>query len=120
MALPGPLSPDSVPAHHSPREAFDTLVASVLHALEPHFAVERDDVDIVVEEAPLLPQEWDERVPTSVVAHHHDPTRLVLYRLPMAQVAITHDDLADLVWRTVLDGLAEIWHVPPESLDPRG
>ncbi|WP_229051683.1 metallopeptidase family protein [Aeromicrobium sp. Leaf350] len=119
LALPGPLSPTSVPLHRAPRDAFDRLVADVLAALEPHFVRETDDVDVVVEEAPLLPPEWDERVPTSVVAQHLTPARLVLYRLPLASGCETRADLEDAVWDAVLDGLAQVWHVPPESLDPR-
>ena len=80
---------------------------------------ETDDVDVVVEEAPLLPPEWDERVPSSVVAQHLTPARLVLYRLPLSRGCTSRDDLEDAVWEAVLDGLAQVWHVPPESLDPR-
>ena len=119
MALPGPLSPFSIPAHRPPRAAFDLLVAEVLRALEPHFRAETVAVDVVVEEAPLLPPAWDERVPTSVVVHHVTPARLVLYRLPLSRACADEDEVADRVWTAVLDGLAEVWSVPPESLDPR-
>lgn len=119
LALPGPLSPASVPLHRSPRDAFDRIVSEVLVALEPHFVRETDDVDIVVEEAPLLPQEWDDRVPSSVVAQHLTPARLVLYRLPLSRGCTSRADLEDAIWEAVLDGLAQVWHVPPESLDPR-
>jgi hypothetical protein len=119
VALPGPLSPASVPLHRSPRDAFDHLVGTVLAALEPHFVRETDEVDVVVEEAPLLPPEWDDRVPTSVVAQHLTPARLVLYRLPLTRGCTTRTEVEEAVWAEVLDGLAQVWHVPPESLDPR-
>ena len=79
MALPGPLSPGSVPSHRTPREQFDVLVAGVLAALEKHFAAEPDPVDVVVEEAPLLPPEWSDEVPTStgVDRRRHVPHRAV-------------------------------------------
>ena len=118
-ALPGPLSPASVPLHRSPRDAFDRIVSEILAALEPHFVRETDDVDIVVEEAPLLPPEWDDPVPSSVVAQHLTPARLILYRLPLSRGCTSRADLEDAVWDAVLDGLAEVWHVPPDSLDPR-
>ncbi len=119
LALPGPLSPASVPRHRAPRDAFDLLVAEVLRALEPHFVRESEDVDIVVEEAPLLPPEWEDPVPTSIVAQHEVPARVVLYRLPLRERCRSRADLEDAVWHAVVDGLAQVWQVPPESLDPR-
>ncbi|AXT85725.1 hypothetical protein C6I20_11355 [Aeromicrobium sp. A1-2] len=119
MALPGPLSPRSVPIHRPARASFDLLVGDVLAALEPHFAVESDHVEIVVEEAPLLPQEWSEDVPLSVVSPGIGGSRIVLFRIPISQRCTNRDDLEDLVWSVVLDRLAELWHISPDELDPR-
>jgi hypothetical protein len=121
MALPGPLSPRSVPSHRTPRQQFDALVEGVLGALERHFAAEPDHVDVVVEEAPLLPPEWDDDVPTSTASIGAGGSRIVLYRLPIAQRAAdgSRHALEAAVWQVLLDRLAEIWHVSPEDLDPR-
>lgn len=119
MALPGPLSPHSVPAHRPSRESFHLLVGGVLAALEPHFAVEPDQVEIVVEEAPLLPPEWTDDVPLSIVAPGNDGTRVLLFRIPITQRCLTTTDLEDLVWSVVLDRLADVWHMSPDDLDPR-
>lgn len=127
FALPGPLSPRSVPAHRSPRDAFDNLVAAVLESLEKHFAAEPDEVDVVVEDVPLLPPEWTDDVPLSSVTRAVEPgdgtkgqaARIVLYRLPIAGRCAGPLDLEDLVWRVVLDRLAEVWQVSPDDLDPR-
>jgi predicted Zn-dependent protease with MMP-like domain len=119
MALPGPLSPASVPAHRPPRESFDLLVREIVAALESHFAVEPDQVEIVVEEAPLLPPEWTDDVPLSIVAPLPDGHRIMLFRIPITQRCLTRDDLEDLVWSVVLDRLAEVWHMSPDDLDPR-
>lgn len=119
MALPGPLSPRSVPAHRSPREAFDLLVTDILAALEPHFTVEPDHVEVVVEEAPLLPPEWSDDVPLSIVSVSGDVTRIVLFRVPIAHRCLTREDVEELVWSVVLDRLAEVWHLSPDDLDPR-
>lgn len=118
MALPGPLSPGSVPSHRTPRQEFDVLVASVLGALEKHFAAEPDPVKVVVEEAPLLPPEWSDDVPTST-AVTGETARIVLYRLPISQRCSTMDELDDAVWQVVLDRLAEVWQVSPDDIDPR-
>ena len=119
MAMPGPLSPRSVPAHRSAREAFDLLVGDVLGALDHHFTAEPDHVDIVVEEAPLLPPEWTDEVPLSIIAARAGATRVVLFRLPMSNRCRTRTDLEDLVWSVVLERLGEVWHISPEDLDPR-
>ncbi|MEH3033048.1 MAG: metallopeptidase family protein [Aeromicrobium erythreum] len=119
MALPGPLSPAGVPAHRSARTRFDDLVGSVVAALDKHFAAEPDDVEVVVEDVPLLPPEWDEPVPLSSVTRTGDAARLVVYRLPVSGRARDEADLTDLVWEVVLDRLAEIWQVSPDDLDPR-
>ena len=132
MALPGPLSPASVPSHRTPREQFDVLVEGVLAALEKHFAAEPDDVDVVVEEAPLLPPEWSDDVPTSTGATIGGTSRIVLYRLPISQrcadapgggagpwAAKYSTALEDAVWQVLLDRLAEVWQVSPDDIDPR-
>jgi predicted Zn-dependent protease with MMP-like domain len=118
MALPGPLSPGSVPSHRTPRQEFDVLVSGVLGALEKHFAAETEQVNVVVEEAPLLPPEWSDDVPTST-AVHAETARIVLYRLPISQRCSDSDELEDAVWQVVLDRLAEVWQLSPDDIDPR-
>lgn len=120
MALPGPLSPRSVPAHRSARAAFDLLVGDVLAALDHHMRAEPDHVELVVEEAPLLPPEWTDDVPLSIVAPAPDSTRIVLFRLPITHRSATPDDLEDHVWSVVLERLGQIWHLSPDDIDPRG
>jgi predicted Zn-dependent protease with MMP-like domain len=119
MALPGPLSPSSVPSHRTPREQFDVLVEGVLAALEKHFAAEPGHVDVVVEEAPLLPPEWSDDVPTSAASTGGGSSRVVLYRLPISQRCADAIQLEDAVWQVLLDRLAEVWQVSPDDLDPR-
>ena len=132
MALPGPLSPGSVPSHRTPREQFDVLVEDVLAALEKHFLAEPDPIDVVVEEAPLLPPEWSDDVPTSTAVRMDGGARIVLYRLPISQrcadapgggagpwAAKDSRVLEDAVWQVLLDRLAEVWQVSPDDIDPR-
>lgn len=119
MALPGPLSPRSVPAHRPPRESFDLLVGDIVAALESHFDAEPDHVEIVVEEAPLLPPEWSDEVPLSIVGVLPEGHRIMIFRIPITQRSAGREDLEDLVWTVVLDRLAEVWHMSPDDLDPR-
>ncbi|MFT4189054.1 MAG: metallopeptidase family protein [Aeromicrobium sp.] len=115
MALPGPLSPSSLPIHRTRREAFDRLVAEALTLLDPHFRHHGGDVEIVVEEAPLLPDGWSEPIPTWHVAE--EPVRVVLYRLPLSR-SRSADELEKAVWTALVDALAEAWHTTPADLDP--
>lgn len=119
VALPGPLSPRSIPVHRSSNESFDLLVREVLKALEPHFTVEPGEVEIRVEEAPLLPPEWTEEVPLSIASVIPGGHRIVLFRIPISHRCLTDRDLEDVVWSVVLDRLAEVWHMSPDDLDPR-
>lgn len=119
MAMPGPLSPQSVPAHRSSRESFDLLVGDVLAALDRHFTAEPAHVDIVVEEVPMLPPEWTDEVPLSIVVPRPGAMRVVMFRLPITHRCRTKSDLEDLVWSVVLERLGEVWHLSPDDLDPR-
>jgi len=119
LALPGPLSPGSVPAHRTPKAAFDALVGEMLQALEPHFSVEPDHVDVVVEEAPMLPPSWTDEVPLSIVSRSEAGSRVVLFRLPIAGRALNRSELEDVVWSVLLERLGEVWHLSPDDLDPR-
>ena len=80
---------------------------------------ETDGVHLIVEEAPMLPREWTDEIPLSVVAQGVDETRVVLFRLPISQRCRTRHELEDLIWTVVLDRLSEIWHIAPDDLDPR-
>ncbi len=119
VALPGPLSVSSVPVHRTPREHFDLLVAGVLAALDKHFEAEPDQVDVVVEDVPLLAADWDEPIPQGAVVGSEGSRRLVLYRLPITQRCTSPEQLEELLWTVVLRHLAEIWRVHPDDIDPR-
>ena len=119
LVLPGPLSPNGVPMQRTRRELFDEVIAELVELLEPRFGIEPEAVEVVVEDVPLLPYGWDEPVPLGQVIRETTPIRVVAYRLPISQRADDPEMLKDIAWTAVLDGLAEVWSVPPESLDPR-
>lgn len=95
------------------------MVSDVLMSLRPHFDIETETVEIAVEEAPLLPEDWSDDVPLSTLVAGNGITRVVLFRLPMTHRSATELELLDLLWTTVLDRLGEIWHMSPDDLDPR-
>lgn len=95
------------------------MVSDVIEALRSHFEAETETVEIAVEDVPLLPEDWSEEVPLSTVVTQPETSRLVLFRLPMVQRSHGDADLLDLIWVTILDRLAEVWHMSPDDLDPR-
>jgi hypothetical protein len=119
LALPGPLSPDSVPAHLTPRQDFDALVDRILTAMSKHLDAEPDQVEVVVEEAPLLPPSWSEPVPTSAMVRTGDSSRVILYRLPLTKRCDSAVEVEQSTWQAVIDRLAEVWEVSPGDIDPR-
>ena len=120
----GSRSPQSVPAHVNPREDFDGLVGSILNAMAKHFDAEPDRVDVVTEEAPLLPDGWTEAVPTSALIRgshtESGAARIVLYRLPLTKRCASRQEVEDITWDVILDRLAEVWEMSPDDIDPRG
>lgn len=119
VALPGPLSPDSVPAHMTPRQEFDALVDSVLTSLSKHFDAEPDRVEIIVEEAPLLPAGWAAPVPTSAIVRAVHSTQVILYRLPLTKRCESAAEVEKDTWDALIERLAEVWELSPEDIDPR-
>ena len=119
LALPGPLSPQSVPAHVNPREDFDGLVGAILTAMSKHFDAEPGRVDVVTEEAPLLPDGWSDAVPTSALIRGSDAARIVLYRLPLTKRCGNRQEVEDSTWEVILGRLAEVWELSPDDIDPR-
>lgn len=119
LSLPGPLSPAGVPAHRHGRAAFDHLVAGILTSLDHHFEREPDHVEVVVEEAPLLPLNWADDVPGSILNPMPGGFRIVLYRIPLVSRSRTREHLEDNLWTVLLHRLGEAWALPPEDLDPR-
>lgn len=73
----------------------------------------------MVEEAPLLPPEWTDEVPLSILVTRPSAARVVLFRLPITHRCSNKADLEDLVWSIILDRLGEVWHLSPDDLDPR-
>jgi hypothetical protein len=120
--LPGPLSPGGVPAVRTPKAAFDALVLDVVHELEERWAQELGLVEFAVEEAPLVPDDWDsDTVPlaTLVRGTGGNPTRLVLFRRPIELRAETRSDLSAMVLTVLVEQVSELLGRPPEEIDPR-
>ncbi|MDX6326780.1 MAG: hypothetical protein QOK15_3134 [Nocardioidaceae bacterium] len=120
--LPGPLTPAGVPLALSPRDRFDATVLDVVTALEERWADELASVEFVVEETPVLPDDWAAAtVPLASVVPGEGsrPTRLVLFRRPIELRSETSTEVGALVLTVLVEQVAELLARSPEEIDPR-
>lgn len=120
--LPGPLSPEGVPAVRTRRAVFDELVLSVVEELDERWHAELGLVEFAVEEAPMIPDDWGaDTVPlaTLVPGSGSRPTRLVLFRRPIELRSETRTDLSAMVHTVLVEQVSELLGRPPEEIDPR-
>ena len=120
--LPGPLSPEGVPAARSPMATFDAIVLSVVQDLESRWHSELGLVEFAVEETPLVPDDWDAHtVPLASLVRGTGgaPTRLVLFRRPIELRSETRGDLTAMVLTVLVEQVSELLGRPPQEVDPR-
>ena len=118
----GPLTPDGVPAMHSRREDFDSIVLTVVHRLEDRWHRELGLIEFAVEETPMLPDDWAAAtVPLASLVRGWgpQPTRLVLFRRPIELRCETRSELSALVLTVLVEQVSELLGHPPEEIDPR-
>ena len=120
--LPGPLSPDGVPAIRGPREDFDSIVLTVVQRIEERWHEELGLIEFAVEETPLVPDDWQaQTVPlaTLVRGSGATPNRLVLFRRPIELRCETRSELSALVLTVLVEQVSELLGRLPEEIDPR-
>ncbi|MGH1563409.1 metallopeptidase family protein [Mumia sp. DW29H23] len=119
VAIPGPLSPRGVPGGWDRRAQFDTAVLGAVARLRPRHAAALEQLDVAVEDVPVLPRRWRDEVPLGTVVPDRERPRVVLFRQPVQHRATSRADLDDLVLSVLVDQLAALWRCDPEELDPR-
>ena len=117
----GPLVPHGVPARRTRAETFDDVALRVMRAVVERWSDRIGDVDLAVEEVPVIPAGWSER--TVPLASYVERTttsrpRLVLFRRPLEHRAETLLDLESLLLTVVVEQLAEVLGIPPEDVHP--
>lgn len=122
MRGPGVL-PECLGRPHGPtaRERFDQLVLDLVTAVEERWDRHLGLVEYAVEDAPMLPDDWDEEhVPLSslVRGRGSHPTRLVLFRRPIERRCGSRGELEALVHTVLVEQVAELLGLPPETVDP--
>ncbi|MBM7171822.1 metallopeptidase family protein [Streptomyces sp. G44] len=123
----GPVAPPQVPLSASRAEAFTDLVQDSVERLERRWP-QLADVDFLVLEVPPVggpggpDREWhDEAVPLggSIAAAEGRPARVVIYRRPVEIRTKGRDERAALVHEVVVEQVADLLGLSPESVDPR-
>ncbi|MET7906179.1 metallopeptidase family protein [Streptomyces sp. NPDC005355] len=134
----GPIAPPQVPLSISRAESFVDLVQDSAERLERRWP-QLSGVDFTVLEVPTSglgggpgagtgpdahggPDGWDgESVPLGrfIAARGEAPDRIVIYRRPVEIRAKNRDERAMLVHEVVVEQVAELLGLAPESVDPR-
>jgi predicted Zn-dependent protease with MMP-like domain len=113
----GPVAPPQVPLSASRAESFQDLVRDSVDRLERHWP-QLADVEFLVMD---VPGTQDESVPlgSSVPAGKERPARILVYRRPVEIRTKNRDERALLVHEVVVEQVAELLGLAPESVDPR-
>ncbi|MFH8759879.1 metallopeptidase family protein [Streptomyces atroolivaceus] len=113
----GPVAPPQVPLSVSRAESFRDLVQDSVERLERRWP-QLADVDFLVLD---VPGSLEETVPLgrALSAVKGQPAQIVVYRRPVEIRAKTRDERALLVHEVVVEQVAELLGLSPESVDPR-
>ncbi|MGH3382703.1 MAG: metallopeptidase family protein [Actinoallomurus sp.] len=119
----GPLAPAEAPISRTRAERFDELVRDEAHRLEQRWSRQLAGVEFAVEEVPPIePQVFGvEAVPLSrlIPATDGRPPRIIVYRRPIeARGGEDERDRARLVRDVVVEQVADLLGLAPESIDP--
>lgn len=116
-----PLAPGGVPARRTPAERFDQMALRIMRAVVGRWTGELGDVELAVEEVPVIPQHWaSATVPLSsyVEATGSGRPRLVLFRRPIEHRAENLAELEALLLTVIVEQLAEVLGLPVEDVLP--
>jgi predicted Zn-dependent protease with MMP-like domain len=112
----------TVPPRLTRRERFDDLVLTVVTEIEARWEQQLGLVEYAVEDAPMLPDDWDaDTVPLSSLIRGSgtSPTRMVLFRRPIEHRSSSREDLEAMVLTVVVEQVAELLGIDAEDVDPR-
>ncbi|CAM5385122.1 metallopeptidase family protein [Streptomyces fumanus] len=120
----GPIAPPQVPLAASRAEVFADLVQDSVEQLERRWP-QLADIDFLVLEVPRLDgagDPWsDEPVPLGGTVPSRDGrrARVVVYRRPVEIRTKGRDERAALVHEVVVEQVADLLGLTPETVDPR-
>ncbi|MEU3712314.1 metallopeptidase family protein [Streptomyces catenulae] len=121
----GPVAPPQVPLSVSRADAFEDLVHDARDRLERRWP-QLSGVDFLVQEVPLFgPEDGAEPDDGTVPLGRAEPAagphrdRVIVYRRPVEIRTKSRDERALLVHEIVVEQVAELLGLAPESVDPR-
>lgn len=123
----GPLAPSHVPISRSRAERFDDLVLDAVDRLKPRWGKQLNAVEFAVEEVPPAAELRDgpsrldsDPIPfgRAQAAVGRNPAMVVLYRRPLEARARDRDTLGTLVHDVVVEQVAQLLGLSPETVDP--
>jgi predicted Zn-dependent protease with MMP-like domain len=120
--LRSPLLPPDVPAARTRSEVFDDMVLDAVEHLEERWSEQLTAVEFAVEDVPQVDDDADvppDEVPLAkaVPASGRHPSRIVIYRRPLEARAHDPLDLADLVHDVVVEQVAALLGLDPDTVD---
>ncbi|MEU8266749.1 metallopeptidase family protein [Sphaerisporangium sp. NPDC049002] len=123
----GPLAPSHVPIARSRSERFDDFVLDAVDRLKPKWGGQLSSVEFAVEEVPPADELIDgpgrlssDPIPFGRVqpAESGSPAVVVVYRRPLEARARDRDTLSALVHDVVVEQVANLLGLSPETVDP--
>ncbi|WP_221353122.1 metallopeptidase family protein [Streptomyces beigongshangae] len=121
----GPVAPPQVPLSASRGEVFADLVQDSVERLERRWP-QLSDIEFMVLEVPRFDPAGDDGLGDEAVplggttpAHGDRPARVVVYRRPVEIRTKGRDERAALVHEVVVEQVAELLGLTPETVDPR-
>ncbi|MEU8505569.1 metallopeptidase family protein [Streptomyces brevispora] len=113
----GPVAPPQVPLSASRADSFRDLVQDSVERLERRWP-QLAEVDFVVLDVPTT---GEETVPlgSALSAEKERPAQIVVYRRPVEIRTKSRDERALLVHEVVVEQVADLLGLSPESVDPR-
>lgn len=115
----GPVAPPQVPLSASRADTFRDLVLDSVERLERNWP-QLADVEFMIMEVPP-PAPLGETVPLgeATPAERKEPARIVVYRRPVELRSKSRDERALLVHEVVVEQVADLLGLSPETVDPR-
>jgi predicted Zn-dependent protease with MMP-like domain len=115
--------PRSVPLARTKAEVFDDLVLDAVEHLDDRWGTQLAEVEFAVEDVPPLPGRGAADRPVVPLARVFPPAgrraaRVVIYRRPLEARAGDRDELGDIVHDIVVEQIAELLGLEPETIDP--
>ena len=122
--------PPGVPVYRTRSEQFDDIVLDAVARLEPRWESELAAMEFAVQEVPEPDELADDSAEIPLAraipgtpgrgdqAHPATPTRIVIYRRPLLARSENDDELRDLVYDVVIEELAGVLGIDPDTIDP--